>query len=245
MQKFEESTFENKSIKPRRKVAIIVIAVLLSICTLSLGVVLAKYINIKNSTGEVIAAEFYFTSNLLDGKEHTLAPGATSVTFTLSNHADDLRFSDVDINYTVTVDNGATVENGTGTLAKGSVQDVEVTVSNLAVGTYTITVVGKGGFTKTLTATIVIPEHVYYKIDNTSADEYVLLTVWNEGDKNSTVTITYTGIPDNTNPNMEDWKTNGSVSSITINAHESKVFRFFGKKENVTITVTGANLKTN
>lgn len=102
----------------------------------------------------------------------------------------------------------------------------------------------RGGYTKTLTATIEVPDQAaqlyYYKDD--SAGEYTLLTVWNEGDKAGDVTITYTGVPDNTNPNMTNWKTNeGSQGKpVTIEPHESKVFRFFDVTD---IKVEGATAK--
>ncbi len=225
----------------RKKVIISTVAVVLSLCLLTVGMLVAKYLNEKKSNGLVTAKNFYFTSSLLDGEEHKLASGSTSFTFTLGNHEDDLRYSEVDIEYTVTVDNGATVDtNGTGTLAKGSVKDAEVTVSNLQPGTYTVTAVGKGGYSKTLTATVVVPEKetkIYYQIDD-SAGAYTLLTVWNEGDESGSVTVAYTGIPDNTNSDMTDWHTNES-HQVTIAPHESKRFRFFSG----TVSVTGAETK--
>ncbi len=221
----------------RKKVIISTVAVVLSLCLLAVGMLVAKYLNERNSNGSVTAENFYFTSNLLDGEEHKLAPGSTSVTFTLGNHEDDLRYSEVDIEYTVTVDNGATVENnGTGTLAKGSVKDTEVTVSNLQPGTtYTVTAVGKGGYSKTLKATIAVPAKAaqLYQHQDNSSGEYILLTVWNEGDEAGSVTVAYTGIPDNTNSDMRDWRTNES-HQVTIEPHESKQFRFFSG----TVTVT-------
>lgn len=243
-------TYSKKNIKiTGKKVIISTIAVVLSLCVLTVGMFAAKYINEKSSEGLVIAKNFYFTSNLLDGKEHTLAPDSTSVTFTLGNHEDELRYSEVDIEYTVTVDNGATVANdtGTGTLASGSKNDKEVTISDLKPGTtYNVKAVGKGGYTKTLTATIVVPEkkaQLYY-LEDKSLGEYILLTVWNEGDEEGEVTITYTGIPDNTNPNMNDWKKSDNDTEVSqkvkIGPHESKVFRFFGETK---ITVTDAAAK--
>ncbi len=233
----------------RKKVIISTIAVVLSLCALMVGMLVAKYFNEKTSDGLVKAYNFYFTSNLLDGKEHTLAPGSTEITFTLGNHEDDLRYSEVEITYEVTVNNGATVKDntGTGTLASGSVKDAEITISDLQPGkTYTVTAIGKGGYSKTLTATIVVPENavqLYYQKD-ASADEYTLLTVWNEGDKAGDVTIKYTGSPDNTNPNMTAWiksESNTQKSeTVTIEPHESKVFRFFDATE---ITVDGAEAK--
>lgn len=208
-----------------------------------IGMLVAKYLNKKTSDGLVKAKDFYFTSNLLNGKEHTLAIDSTSFTFTLGNHEDDLRYSEVDISYEVTVDNGATVTSGgSGTLAKDVISDAEVTVSNLQPGTYHIKAVGTGGYSKTLTATIVVPEKetkLYYHVDG-SAGEYTLLTVWNEGDKEGSVTVEYTGIPDNTNLDMASWRTNEN-HTVTVKPHESKQFRFFG--ETVNINVTGADAK--
>lgn len=231
-----------------KKVIISTIAVVLSLCVLMIGMLVAKYRDEKSSDGIVRAYNFYFTSNLLDGKKHTLAPGSTSVKFMLGNHEDDLRYSEVDIKYTVEVDKeGATVtKNQAGILKKDDIQDAEVTIEFSQPGTYTVTAVGEGGYSKTLTATIVVPEkeaQLYYDKD-TSAGEYMLLTVWNEGDKNGEVTIRYNaGIPDNTNPNMTDWKTEDGSQTVTIEPHESKVFRFFDVVDIADITVEGATAK--
>ncbi len=237
----------------RKKVIISTVAVVLSLCLFLIGMLVAKYLNEKNSDGLVRAKNFYFTSNLLDGKQHTLAPGSTSVTFMLGNHEDDLRYSEVDIEYTVTITFGdgtttsATIAKDKGTLAKGSIRDEKITISGLQPGkTYTVTAVGKGGYKKTLTAMIAVPEkavQLYYYTDD-SAGAYTLLTVWNEGDEKGEVTITYTGIPDNTNPDMTDWKTGEGGSEgtkkVSIEPHESKVLRFFGE---TSITVEGATAK--
>lgn len=242
--------------KIQRNVKILIMVIVLLVCTLTVSIVAAKYITEKSSDGSIRASEFYFTSDFLDGKTHTLVPGSTSITFTLGNHGDDLRYSEVDINYTVTVTPeataapAATVTNGTGTLKKEKISDASVTISELIPGnTYNITAKGEGGYEKTLTAIIVVPDQaskLYYHIDN-SAGDYTLLTVWNEGDKEGTVNITYTGIPDNTNPNMTNWETNdGTIGKQeTINPHESKTFRFFRESagSNISITVTNAEPK--
>lgn len=215
---------------------------------------IAKYSNERSTDKVVKAQEFYFTSNLLDGKEHTLTPGSTSVTFTLSNHADELRYSDMDIEYTVEVTeaNGVAttvdVANEKGTLKKGDTDPAEIIVSSLEAGkTYTITATGDGGYTKTLTATIVVPEisaKLFYHVEN-SANGYTLLTVWNEGDEAGDVTIEYKGIPDNTNPNMTNWQLGEDASQtqkVTIKAHESLLFRFFG--DDVKVEVPNVTEKT-
>lgn len=198
--------------------ALAVCLVLLMLLVPMVGTVFGRYQRQIRSDGWVKAYDFYFTSNLLDGGTHTLAPGSTEVTFTLSNHADELRYSEVDINYVVKVTDkdgnatGATVTNNTGgKLNKDNPQDAEVTISDLQAGTYIVTATGDGGYKKTLTAEIkVLPEEakLYWNRENVS-DGYTLLTVWNEGDTPGDVTIKYTGIPDNTNPNMKGWTTNG------------------------------------
>ncbi len=219
-----------------------VLGVCLVMLVVLIGAAIGRYQHQFRSGGSVRAKEFYFTSDFLDGETHTLAPGSTSVTFKLGNHADELRISEVDIAYTVTVNNGATVTPASGTLTAGVTgADAEITITGLQSGeTYTVTAVGKGGYTKTLTATIKVLEEAarpYYHID-TVPGEYILLTVWNEGSVEKTVTIQYTGIPDNTNPNMGDWTT-GGTQKVTVAPHSSMVFRFFGG----TVTVTGADKK--
>lgn len=229
-----------------------------------IGTVIGKYRQQFNSYGSVRALDFYFISDFLsDGAiipTHTLAPGTAEFSFTLGNHADDLRCAEMDIAYEVTVtkegeEAGTTPSVSFGdnskTLTKDKKEDDTVTISDLTAGTYTITAVGTGkntdasasGYTKTLKAKIVIRDQgakLCYHQENEG--EYILLTVWNEGESEGTVNITYTGIPDNTNPNMTDWEdgseTKQMKSDIQIDKYESKVFRFFGG----TVTVENATL---
>ncbi len=224
-------------------IAVAALAVSLVLLVVLISTAIGRYQHELSSEGSVRAKEFYFTSDFLDGKTHTLAPGSIEVSFTLGNHADELRFSEMDIAYEVTVTpgDGLTLERSSGTLTKNVKSDSAVTIKGLQPGkTYTVTATGTGGYSKTLTATInVLPGggNLYYHLES---GEYTLLTVWNEGNTAGGVTITYTGIPDNTNPNMMDWSTNGS-QTVTIAPHESKVFRFFNA---TAVTVTGANKKT-
>lgn len=238
----------NKLSKKNIKILSIVI-LLFSILTV--GMLIAKYSNERSTDKVVKAQEFYFTSNLLDGKEHTLTSGSTSVTFTLSNHVDELRYSDMDIEYTVTVKENSSdsvITEVKGTLEKGDTDPAKIIVSSLEAGkTYTITAKADGGYTKTLTATIVVPEisaKLFYHVEN-SANGYTLLTVWNEGDLAGDVTIEYQGIPDNTNPNMTNWQLGENASQtqkVTIKAHESLLFRFFG--DDVKVEVPNVTEKT-
>jgi len=237
-----------KGKKKRAGAAMAVPAVCLALLVILIGAAIGRYMHQINSAGSVRAKEFYFTSDFLDGEKHTLAPGSGELTFTLGNHADELRYSEVDIAYVVTVTDAdgktstATVEckNSNQKLAKDKKEDNEVTISGLESGhTYTVTAVGTGGYEKTLTATIeVLPgETAVYKYLETNSD-YVLLTVWAQG-YTGDVTITPPAelIPDNTDPVMGTVKTGESftdTTSFSNDSYASHTYRFFGSAAVVT-----------
>jgi hypothetical protein len=204
---------------------------------------LARYIYQKENAGLVRAEWFYFTSNLLgeesEYKYYSFAPDTKELDFTLGNHADGLRYSEVGITYEVTVEKGTYDETNKAfsgvtdddiavsykqdndeysqKLASGKIYDNKVTLSNLEAGTYKITAKGytgdnkSEGYYKTLTAIIQIEgEAKLYKYLDTSNSQYVLLTVWAQGCKGD-VTITFPDdlIPDNTDSVMEEVKIGG------------------------------------
>lgn len=219
-------------------------AVCLVVLVALIGTAIGRYQRQIRSEGYARAKEFYFTSDFLDGRTHTITPEGTAAafTFTLGNHADDLRFSEVDITYEVTVTpgNGVTVHYGnTGKkLANGEKHDDKVTVEGLTPGeTYTVTATGTGGYQKTLTATVKVlsTEPKVYKYLDTTSSEYVLLTVWAQGYRGS-VTITPPPakglIPDNTDPVMKDVLTGAVITDTTSfsddSGYSSHTYRFFG-----------------
>jgi len=218
------------------------LAVCLVLLAALIGAAIGRYQTKLKSDGSVRAKEFYFTSDFLDGGIHTLAPESTELSFTLGNHADELRFSEMEIRYEVTVaaaDGSAssaavTYGNTDRKLGNDKVQDDTVTIKDLQPGKeYIVTAVGKGGYEESLTATIKVlsNEAKLYRHQETVPGEYTLVTLWNEGETAGSVIITYTAIPDNTNPNMTTWSTSGDTAAsqaVTIGPHESKVFRFFG-----------------
>ena len=250
---------ENKNFV--RNLYLIASIVLAAVLIFTVGVVVARFTTGGTSPENVVeAGNFYFTSDLLKegGATVELNPGTTTVSFELRNSADKLRFADVDVNYTVSVEGGATLGVTEGTLAKDAKSTETVTLSGLADGgTYTVTAegyTGSGsvkGFTKTLTATFKVgtetaAAHKWLRAD----DDYVELTVWTEGNVTGECEITYPEglIPDNTDPAMAGWTTGPSSgtdgASFTV-ADSSHVYRFFvpdGRSlqaDNFTVTVGG------
>lgn len=223
----------------------------LALLVLLVGTAIGRYQHQIKSEGSVRAKEFYFTSDFLNGGTHTLAPGSTEVSFTLSSHADELRFSEMDITYEVTVSPSEGVDIQYSKADKKftgvdiNAEDVSiadythtVTIKDLKPGTYTVTATGKGGYVKTLNATVKVlgPESAVYKHLDKNNPDYVLLTVWAQGWKGN-VTITpkagtpaATLIPDNTDLVMENAKT-GEVftdqTSFCNDSYSSHTYRFF------------------
>lgn len=234
-------------------------------------VALAKYVYQRNKIGTVKAKAFYFTSNLLeDASQDTittykLAPGTETIAFTLGNHADELRYSDVDINYKIYINDEELENVDYTTLSRQNKNDatIEIDTTDFVAGnTYTIKAVGYSGeygaisYHKTLSADFVIQsdETGIYKWLDTSNSEYVLLTVWSQGQAGN-VTITFPSenvIPDNTDNIMRNVSTvdgnfTDKVSFSGNQNYSSHVYRFFGKNiselsvDNFTVTYNNEN----
>ena len=110
----------------------------------------ARYVHQSQNEAVVKAKEFYFTSDyLVSGtKKYELNPGQTEVTIQLRNY-DGLKVSELDVNYTVTVDE----KSYSGTIPAGTATDVPITLNNLEPGKeYVITATGSNGYTKTISA---------------------------------------------------------------------------------------------
>ena len=173
-----------------------------------------------------------------------LNSNATSISFTLGNNIDDIRFAEDDINYTVTISGGAMegASEGTltGTLKTGAVSIDTLTLSNLERGkTYTVTAIGKAGYEKTLSATFTVSgdeENVYKHLADHGA--YYLLTVWTENVSGNAMNITFPDglVPDNTDDVMKNVKNLKSDvyekdsfidSTSFTSAYSSHQYRFF------------------
>ena len=242
----KRSVGENTTKRPIRRVIVIISAFALILVALSISVTYAKYINETSYDGVADTPKFYFESDLLsaDGAEYELIAGTNSVEFTIFNYADKFRISEVDIDYTVTVTeasgaHSAVISKASGSLDQNDItpeldQELQIiTVSNLEAGkTYTVSVMGNGGFVKTVSATFTVKDkmaNVYMNVDDNPDNEYVLLTVWTE-DHSGAVNVTFPVglVPDNTCEGLENVKTaDGSFNDDDLSAFGSRTYRFF------------------
>lgn len=239
----------NKADKGKAKHALpLSLYLLLAVLIIALGGgTLAKYFSSRDTTGSVRAKMFYFTSEFLNGSERKLSNGVTDVTFTVSNHEDELRISETDITYTVSVDPSLGVNIVyDDTMPADELTDREIIILGMTPGeTYSVTVEavggGKdlgdgthlGGYKKTLTGTIVVrDEEVVHKfLENKGT--HVVLTVWAQGYSGTDIVISYPNgvIPDNTDPPLAKAKTNGGSitdsTSFSSSLNASHEYRFF------------------
>jgi len=235
------------------------LVVLLFVLVIGLGTgIFGKYIYDNYGENAFAAKNFYFTSDLLkvEGAEYRLSSNASSVTFTVGNNADELRFSDDTINYSVTT-TGGTLSSAEGQLTGGVLSKQAITLSGLEKGqTYTVTVTGDTknssdadeiGYVKILKASFKISDDEKYIYTHVETDNlkstYVVLTVWT-GNIKGDVSIGYDGtdlIPDSTDVVLNDvhnydGSRYGNIQVTDDNNFEdtysSKSYRFFLDKTN-------------
>ena len=212
--------------------------------------VLAKYIRTaKDDTLLITSKKFYFESNYLTEDNHTykLNSGTKSVAFELYNYENDLRISEVECTYTVTVastdtlftiDGNITTEKEIHVVVQKT--DTKIILGDLKDGyKYTVTVTADGGYVKTLSATFeVAPAQngFYMNVDNTN-ESYVILTVWTENVYGEIeITVPDGLIPDQTDPLLKNINnyTEGEYQGFTVIDREnfmttycSHSYRFF------------------
>lgn len=210
----------------------------------------AKYNSNENKDFFYEASSFYFTSNSLDSNSsvtvYTLATGTDYIEFDVANNEDNLRYSEVDINYQVTITdiNGNNVKDKNNnninkindTLAKNSINSNTHRFSNLADGAYTVTATSLSPYSKTIRANFIVSnsnKQLQYSITD-AINSPILQLIISTNDYNGNVKIVWPiGItPDNTIPIFANSKTGFSSSNITIAVEKNGeyIYQFF--KEN-------------
>ena len=224
-----------------RKFVVPLVLVLAFAVTLSIGGIYAKYVKSYRDTGLIISKTMYFASDCLteEGAAYTISD--TEVTIKLMNYPDELRVSEIPVNYIISVEpnDGVDVSSNSGSLGEYDFEraSVEIVISGLQRGkTYTVTAFGENGYKKTLKATFkVAPDENNLYYDIAQNEYYVLLTVWTEN-VTGDVTITFpdTLLPDNTDALLREvTQTQGTFSDAEsfVKEYSSRTYRFFKTNE--------------
>ena len=226
-----------------RKILIIFLILIIMLA----GAVFAKYVIDKRPATLVTAGSFYFQSDLLSDdasmKTYTYQEGVDEISVILQNNIDDLRFSEVDIYYTVKITdiagnqiqdkNGNTVANRTGKLNKGSIDTKTVSFSNLATGSYIVTANSTAPYEKEIRANFILTEEnesIEYNVRDTVNSPVIQLTITtNDYSGNVRITQPQGTTPDTTNLDISDNNTgyNGGSKTINYPANAELVIQFF------------------
>lgn len=216
------------------------------------GYTFAKYVSQKEQEPVIAARNFYFESDLLtkDGKTYTLKAGVNQIRFSLMNYPDELRVAEVDIPYEIWV-NGSKYANFTA--KKGETEDtdgklniadkkLDITLPNLAAGTYTVEAKATDPYVKTLKATFTIVAEnngIVYTVSDSAGSPTLLLTVTTT-DHSGNVTISWPDgvLPDNADPLM---KGAGASPYIVQNFPKNAEYTFVFFKKNPAQTYTRGN----
>ena len=93
------------NVNSEKKIRTYMFLIIMSLCLLLVAGIVAKYINNRVVDGKINAPYFYFTSDKLTETQttYTVNSDITSISFDIANCADEIRYSDIDINYTITV----------------------------------------------------------------------------------------------------------------------------------------------
>lgn len=193
------------------------ILLLILIPVVLIGGTVAKYIQEKNSEIIYQAKNFYFESDLLSDntnpRAYTYEIGNDTISFKLKNNIDDLRHSEVDIEFVVTITDvhGNQVENKNGEvitekkdkISNNDINSKEIQFTDLLSGTYIVTANAINPYEKTLHATFVITEkneNIEYQISDSVNSPILQLTIITQ-DYSGNVKISWPeGVaPDSTN----------------------------------------------
>lgn len=211
------------------------------------GVALAKYIMTKNQNLLYEAQAFYFESDLLydntNQLSYTYPKGSDSINFILKNNTDELRYSEVTIEYQVSITdingnsikdkNGDEIENVEGTLNKGQINSTEIEFDNLKPGVYVITAESTNPYHKQLKANFILNESIYdidHTVNDAKESSVLNLTITTE-DYQGDIKISWPqGVtPNNNDPFFKNINSgyNESNTTINFNANSEYVFLFF------------------
>lgn len=195
------------------------------------------------------AKNFYFESDLLNSNTNQVSynyqRGIDTISFELKNNIDELRYSDVEISYVVTINtldgkqvvdkSGNTVKEVAGKLTNKNIESKKIEFTNLPEGNYVVTAKSKSPYEKTIQANFTLTSNDYditYEVSDSSDSPVMRLTVVTK-DYAGDVTINYPEgvLPDSTDLKFSGANSGSSQSSVTIyfDANSEYTFQFFKK----------------
>ena len=207
----------------------------------------AKYVYEKNNDIVYEAKSFYFESDLLSDntnpKAYTYEKGKDSISFSLNNNIDELRYSDVETQYVVNITDihgnvvqdkdGNNIKEKTGKLSNKRIEQQIIEFTNLPTGTYLITAKAVKPYERTLKASFVLTEkdeNIVYEIHDSANSPILQLTIQTE-DYSGDIKVSWpNGVaPDSTNEMFSGVNTGFSQGStiIPFEANSEYTLSFF------------------
>lgn len=224
-------------IKINKKIFMLLILFILSISMVFFSQ--AKYVFEDEQTDSYVAKNFYFKSNLLTTNtttSYTYGNGENKIEFTISNSEDELRFSEVDINYTATLKDlsGNVIETQEGTLSKDTLDIKTISFTDLETGTYKVTLESTSPYSKILYGTFYITakdENINYEVSDSENSSILYLTI-NAKDYAGDVLIAYpSGLKfDNTDSKIKSY----TDTTLTISFENYSEYSLIFFKEDIT-----------
>lgn len=237
-----------KKDKQPRKIKKLPILPIIFITLLMLGVTLAQYIGGDHNEDVFQTGSFYFESTVLKEEDppiYEYEKGVDSISIDLNNFVDELRNSELNIDYTVSLTdsngntmtdvNGNTIDDKTGVLPKDRRYTENIEFKNLKSGTYTVTANAIGPFRKTLKANFVITQRddeIKYSVSDIIGSAILQLTISTQ-DYSGDVQINW---PEGVSPDSSESKfqnVNSGFSQgnsvVHFEANSEYTFNFFKK----------------
>lgn len=258
--RFKREIIGNNNIKLNLSFAINMLF-LVVIPMILIGFTVAKYMNEKEKDFVYEANDFYFESNLLSDSTnistYTYSKGEDTIEIELKNNMDELRYSEVDINYEIKITDiygnsvkdksGNDVSTITGTLTKNAIDTEVIEFTNLSSGNYLITANALYPYTKTIQGAFNLTENdteINWSVNDSQDSPILQITVLSEDYTGGINIIWPSGIaPDSTNKLLEDADTgyDGGRIDVYFEANSEYTFKFF--KENPLAVYTKADFK--
>ena len=165
--------------------------------------------------------------------------GNDSISFCLKNNEDNLRYSEVDINYIVTITdtegnkvtdkNGEIISEKTGKIPKNEINSVDIEYTSLPEGSYIITAKAVSPYEKSISAIFNLKKEEedfeYQVIDKINSPIVQVIVETKDYDGNIKLDWNDELFPDNTDINMEQVNLQSNI--VKFNKNSSYTFTFF------------------